>query len=322
MSESRNGIDGLDELAGSDPLSGERLRRMKAMIRQIHREEYEAKIRRLPPIKGRTLIFSVSFISIILFGITAFYHYNLLIALEEKVRSTQGHLDYALQRRANLFDNLVNVALNQAALEREIFHLAGESRAALKGLEPRSRASTVDAPGDLPPSAGMSIPAGMNPLERLMALVEQYPDVKVSTSYQQLMDKLVEMEDRISQRADEHNEQVRIYNTMIESYPSFIMARAVGFNRYSYYHTEVSYEDHPKLTTETFRSLLPPQRQMPKNGATLEVKRPNDDKIGEKIGKPMAEAGQNGAAGDKNGTSVGDKKGGAPAKGEGKESNP
>lgn len=268
MSEKTNGFDGFEELTGMDQISAERLRRMKAMMRQIHQEEFETKKLQMRPIKGKTLILVVSFASLILFGVTALYNFNLLVTLEEKVLSTQGHLEYALQRRANLFGNLTNLALNQAALEREIFRTVNEGRAALSG---RGESPMAPVPVD-PPSVAESSPAVPPPrtdlaaltakasLDRLLALVEQYPDIKVSGSYQKLMDKMVELEDRIAQRADEHNEQVRIYNTMITSYPWYVLAQMIGFKRYDYYHTNVRYEDYPQLNGDSYRMLLPQDR--------------------------------------------------------------
>lgn len=251
----------MEELSATDQYSAERLRRMKALMRQIHQEEFEAKKFRIRPIKGRSLILFISAVSLILFGVTALYNFNLLVTLEEKVLSTQGHLEYALQRRINLFGNLVNLALNQASLEREIFRNVNDGRAALGGdhggewLNNLTDQEKGGKGGNSSPA--MSALTNISSLDRLLALVEQYPDVKVSGSYQKLMDKLVELEDRISQRADEHNEQVRIYNTMITSYPWTVLAQMTGFKRYGYYETKQRYEDFPKLTLESFRPLLP-----------------------------------------------------------------
>ena len=124
--------DDLNDL-DQEQLNDERLRRMKALMRQLYRDEFETKRFKVPPIKGKTMILFISFISIIVFGVTTLYNYNRFVTLEENILSSKGHVEAAMQFRANLFGNLFNLALNHADVEREVFHHGANARTEIKG---------------------------------------------------------------------------------------------------------------------------------------------------------------------------------------------
>ncbi|MBF0447310.1 MAG: LemA family protein [Magnetococcales bacterium] len=292
----------LDEL-GPDPENSERMRRMKRLMRELYKEEFESKRFRLPPIKAKSLIVSLSFISIIIFGVTTLYNFNRFVTLEERVLSANGHVEDVLQRRSNLFENLINLTLNQSALEQEVFRHVADVRSNIgKGMQqnhgpvepPRQgmavqpslsqegllsgSANTVpEGPVDHSMVANSKLPteimAGLNgvpAMARLLAVVEQYPEIRSSVTYQQLMDKLVEIENRIALRRDEFNEEVRIYNTLISSFPWYVLANVTGFERYHYFSVGSGMNAEafkmPDVSTHRFSRLLPvgmAENQMP-----------------------------------------------------------
>ncbi|MBF0453957.1 MAG: LemA family protein [Magnetococcales bacterium] len=262
----------LDDL-GPDSANSERMRRMKRMMRELYKEEFETKRFRLPPIKAKSLIVTLSFVSMIVFGVTTLYNFNRFVTLEERVLSANGHVEDVLQRRVNLFENLINLTLNQSALEQEVFRHVADVRSSIgKGMSGESSAAVGGADGEMldegamggmasalsPALSGMS---GLPAMARLLAVVEQYPEIRSSVTYQQLMDKLVEIENRIAKRRDEFNEEVRIYNTLISSFPWYVLARVTGFKRYHYFslgggmNTETF--QMPNVSKHTFRRLLP-----------------------------------------------------------------
>ncbi|MBF0460326.1 MAG: LemA family protein [Magnetococcales bacterium] len=252
-----NDLNDLDQ----EQLNDERLRRMKALMRQLYRDEFETKHFRVPPIKGKTMILLVSFISIIVFGVTTLYNYNRFVTLEEVILSEKGHVEATLQFRANLFTNLFNLALNQADVEREVFHHVANARTEMKGtadngsVADRAVAGKGATEAKLPALAGATgtvlVP---DVVSRLLAIVEQYPDIKSSTTYQQLMDKLVAMEDRVAVRRNDANEAIRVYNTLITTFPWYLLSKAVGFQRYEYYKFDVN---DTLLSADVFNRLLP-----------------------------------------------------------------
>ncbi len=260
----------------AEPLSDERLRRMKRLLREMYQEEFATRKLHLPPIKTRSLILVLSLVSILVFGITTLYNFNRFVTLEERVLSAEGHVQDVLQRRRNLFHNLVNMTLNNAVLEQEIVQQVTDRR-----TEIGRRAAAADATSGgvnaapattTNPAAAAPVPGapavtrellaqladndlGREAVAKLLAVAEQYPHVTTTVTYQQLMDKLVEMEDRISHRRDEYNEEVRVYNTLITSFPWYFLARITGFRRAEYYH--VTHTESPQMSPEEFQRLLP-----------------------------------------------------------------
>ncbi|MEO5364238.1 MAG: LemA family protein [Magnetococcus sp. DMHC-8] len=249
--------DDLNDL-DQEQLNDERLRRMKALMRQLYRDEFETKRFKVPPIKGKTMILFVSFISIVVFGVTTLYNYNRFVTLEEDILSARGHIEAALQYRANLFGNLFNLALNQADVEREVFHHVANARTEIKSVDGKgvvdqalAGKGAVEAQGG---AAAVGAGGTVDMVARLLAIVEQYPDVKSSEVYQQLMEKLVSLEDRVASRRGEANEAIRIYNTLITTFPWYLLSKAVGFQRYEYYKFSAS---DAMISADVFARLLP-----------------------------------------------------------------
>lgn len=257
---------------GPEASNSERVRRMKRLMQQLYKEEFESKRVVLPHIKGKSLIVLLSFVSIIVFGVTTLYNFNRFVTLEERVLSAKGHVADVLQRRANLFSNLINLTLNQAALEQEVFRHVANVRAEVG----RSRTNSgTGASAPVPPPAaapvGPSAPTdlvqalaasdGSPSLAKLLAIVEQYPEISSSVTYQQLMDKLVEMENRITDKRDIYNEEVRVFNTLITTFPWYVLSKITGFERFDYFTFSENSMTHayplPDLTHETFIRLLP-----------------------------------------------------------------
>ncbi|MBF0381838.1 MAG: LemA family protein [Magnetococcales bacterium] len=271
----------LDELE-PDSANSERMRRMKRLMRELYKEEFETKRFRMPPIKAKSLIVYLSFASIIVFGVTTLYNFNRFVNLEERVLSANGHVEDVLQRRVNLFENLINLTLNQSALEQEVFRHVANVRANIgQGITQGDNAvnsqpgggsvgagavgaagTATDGGSTSPMIAGiMSKMSGLPAMAKLLAVVEQYPEIRSSVTYQQLMDKLVEIENRIAMRRDEYNEEVRIYNTLISSFPWYVLARVTGFERYDYFSIGEGMNadafKRPDISNHVFKRLLP-----------------------------------------------------------------
>ncbi|MBF0382317.1 MAG: LemA family protein [Magnetococcales bacterium] len=258
----------LDELE-PDSANSERMRRMKRMMRELYKDEFESKRFRLRPIKARSLIVTLSFASIIIFGVTTLYNFNRFVNLEERVLTANGQVEDVLQRRVNLFSNLINLTLNQASLEREVFRHVADVRSKIgKGMIKNQNAGAGGASGvvasDPTPTAAQAVAdkmPGLPTMAKLLAVVEQYPKIRTSRTYQQLMDKLVEIENRIATRRDEYNEEVRIYNTLISSFPWYVLARVTGFTRHEYFHLSYGKNEGvfilPDLSKHKFKRLLP-----------------------------------------------------------------
>ncbi|MBF0295699.1 MAG: LemA family protein [Magnetococcales bacterium] len=234
--------------------SSERMQRMKKLMRQLYEEEEATHVVKIPPIKARSLILVLSITAVAFLVVTTFYNFNRFIAAEEQVLSSRGHIHDALQRRSNLFGNLVNLTLNHAMLEQEVFRYVSDGRLGMMGQNAPGASTQAGNPGQ-------TAPAGVSPVEtlaRLFGLAEQYPDIKTSTTYQQLMDKLVDIENLISQRRDEYNTEVRNYNTLITSFPWSVMAKILKFQRYQYFSASPGPDNmNMDLDSRKFMRLIP-----------------------------------------------------------------
>ncbi len=237
---------GLEDL-DNEPLNAERMRRMKSLMRQLYKEEFESNKRlRLPPVKGGNVIVFFSVVTILVFVATTFYNYNKFVQMYQTVLAMRGHVEAAVQRRSNLFDTLVNLTLNHAELERELFRHVADARQKLKKAGLHSSADGVMSKGYS--SAGLA---------QLLAVVEQYPNIKSTTSYQALMTDLIEIEDNIFERRSSVNDAIRIYNTRVNSFPWQYLAALSGFEHIGYYHSEHHKEDKLLLNSTSFVRLLP-----------------------------------------------------------------
>jgi len=258
-------IDPMEEMG----LEASHLRRranMRRLLRQWFKEEFESTRIHLRPIKGKMLITILSICAVVLFGFTVINKFNKMVAMEEEVFSMNGRVINALQLRTNLYANLVNLTLNHAALEQEVFRHVADVRSSMRvrdsKQDPASRPSSPSGGMASPGSGAENVAAnGAASMTRLLALVERHPDIRSSVTYQQLMDKLVQMEDRIITRRSEYNNKVRIYNTYITTFPQYILADIIGFeiHRYAIPHeTKVGDEFQlPSLSSPLFQRLLP-----------------------------------------------------------------
>ncbi|MBF0308771.1 MAG: LemA family protein [Magnetococcales bacterium] len=278
-------MDEMDDL-GLELTSSERMHRMKKLMRQLYQEEEAVSTVKLPPIKSKSLIVILSVSAIVVLIVTTFYNFNRFIAAEEQVLSSRGHIHDALQRRSNLFGNLVNLTLNHAMLEQEVFRYVSDGRIGLMGQQLPNTLSNLLPPAGTPPAEALS---------RLFGLVEQYPDIKTSTTYQQLMDKLMDIENLISKRRDEYNTEVKVYNTMVTSFPWWVMAKIMGFKRYPYFTAEPGPDNmNMELDANKFMRLIPemefgktPHKESHSTGSQGEAHPGKDAPHLEKWGNPL-----------------------------------
>jgi LemA protein len=142
--------------------------------------------------------------------------YNRLVRLRTRVDNGWSQIDVQLRRRADLIPNLVEVVKGYASHERELFERVTEARARSIG------ASGVEGQAD----AENQVTAG---LRQLLAVVERYPDLKANQNFLALQEELVGTESKIAYARQFYNDQVTRLNTLIQSFPSSLVARTYGF---------------------------------------------------------------------------------------------
>lgn len=149
---------------------------------------------------------------------------NQMVAKDETVKSAWSQVDIVLQRRADLIPNLVETVKGYAKQEQTVFGDIANARAGL--LNARDPQSKIEANGRLDSAFG-----------RLLALAENYPELKSNQNFMRLQDELAGTENRIAVERRRYNQAVQDYNTYIRQFPNNIWAGMAGFQTNNAYFT-------------------------------------------------------------------------------------
>ena len=160
---------------------------------------------------------------------------NEMVRKNEAIKQAWAQVDVVLQRRADLIPNLVATVKGYAAQEVKVFGDVANARAAL--LNARTPADKIAANGQLDGALG-----------RLLAIVENYPNLKSNQNFLALQDELAGTENRIAVERRRYNEAIQDYNTYIGLFPNYIFARWAGFQRNNdYFAASESARQAPKV---------------------------------------------------------------------------
>jgi LemA protein len=143
---------------------------------------------------------------------------NEMVRLHETIAVSWAQVDVALERRADLIPNLVATVKGYAAQEQTVFGDIANARAAL--LSARTPSDRIAANGQLDGALG-----------RLLAIVENYPQLKSNENFLRLQDELAGTENRIAVERRRYNEALQSYNTYLGIFPHNIYAGWAGFHR-------------------------------------------------------------------------------------------
>lgn len=169
--------------------------------------------------------------------------YNSFVAAEEEVESAWSQVENQYQRRADLVPNLVATVKGYAAHEQETLEGVVEARAKATRITidpanatPEQLAAYQSAQGELSQALG-----------RLLALAENYPDLKANENFRDLQQQLEGTENRIAIARQLFNESARKYNTKIRRFPNNIIAGICGFEKKPYFEAEEEAAKAPKV---------------------------------------------------------------------------
>ena len=175
--------------------------------------------------KNKTLWIVLGIVAVVLiWGVST---YNGLVSKDEKVASAWANVESVYQRRADLIPNLVNTVKGYAAHEIQTLMDVTEARA-------KSTAISIDPSTATPEQmeAWMRAQSEVgSALGRLIAISENYPELKANQNVLELQKQLEGTENRISTERRKYNEEVRGYNAKIRRFPSNIIAGMCGFER-------------------------------------------------------------------------------------------
>src|SRR3989441_5418127 len=164
-------------------------------------------------------------------GIIAFlllyvvFTYNRLVRLRVRCENAWSQIDVQLRRRYDLIPNLVQSVKGYAAHERELFEEVTAARSQAQA------ASGVQAQAEAENQLTRS-------LSRLLAVAENYPDLKASQNFLALQEELTGTESRIAFARQFYNDTVQSLNTLIQSFPSRIIASLGGFEPREFFDIE------------------------------------------------------------------------------------
>ncbi|MFZ1811937.1 MAG: LemA family protein [Candidatus Saccharimonadales bacterium] len=192
---------------------------------------------------------------VVLVGLLLAGSYNGLVTSRETVRASINNLQSQYQRRADLIPNLVATVKGSANFEQQTLQNVVDARAKATSISIDPSKVTADqlqkyqaAQGELSSSLG-----------RLIAVVENYPDIKSTESFKELMPQLEGTENRIQVARADYGKTVQAYNAKIQRFPTSISAGLFGFSTYPYFSANQGAETAPKVDFNTTPSTQPAQ---------------------------------------------------------------
>ena len=159
---------------------------------------------------------------LLLYAILAF---NGLVRHRNRVENAWSGIDVQLRRRYDLIPNLIETVEGYAAHERELFEEVTEART--RAIAAGTVGDQAQAENDVTRSLG-----------RLLAVAEAYPQLRANENFLALQEELTATESKIAFARQFYNDQVMRYNTMIEQFPSLIIARMGRFRQREFFEAE------------------------------------------------------------------------------------
>ena len=192
--------------------------------------------------KGCILLIILGVIALALFGWVK-SSYNGLVKQQENVEKSWANVDNQYQRRADLIPNLVETVKGYAKHEQETLEGVIEARA-------NATKVTID-PTNMTPEDLQKYQAAQgdvtNALSRLIAVAENYPDLKANQNFLELQSQLEGTENRITVERNKFNEAAREYNTKRRTFPTNIIAMIFNFDDKPYFQAQEGADKAPKV---------------------------------------------------------------------------
>ena len=191
--------------------------------------------------KNKGLIITIVVIALVaIWGISS---YNGLVSMDENVSNSWANVETQYQRRSDLIPNLVNTVKGYAKHESETLEsvMAARSQATQVKIDPsnctpQQLAAYQKAQGDVTTALG-----------KLLAITENYPDLKANQNFLELQSQLEGTEIRINVARKDFNDTAKKYNASLRRFPRNIIASMFGFEKRNYFEAEAGAEKAPKV---------------------------------------------------------------------------
>ena len=180
---------------------------------------------------------------IAIFSLTSCSTYNGMVTKEEAVKSAWSNVETQYQRRADLIPNLVSTVKGYASHEESTLTAV---------VDARSKATSVNISMDeLTPEKlaeyQKAQSAVTSALGRLIAVSENYPELKANQNFLELQAQLEGTENRITVARKEFNDTTNAYNVTVRKFPANIVAMIFGFDQKPYFEADASASQAPKV---------------------------------------------------------------------------
>jgi len=185
----------------------------------------------------------ITVIAVMTFSMSSCSMYNGMVEKDEAVSAAWSQVENVYQRRADLIPNLVNTVKGYAAHERETLEGVVEARA-------KATSITID-PSNMDAESIAQFQQAQDGLSaalgRLIAVAENYPDLKANQNFLDLQAQLEGTENRITVERQKFNEASRDYNTYIRRFPNNLFAGMFGFDKKTYFEAQAGAEKAPEV---------------------------------------------------------------------------
>lgn len=176
-------------------------------------------------------------------AIWAISSYNGLVSMDENVSNAWSNVETQYQRRADLIPNLVSTVKGYAGHEKETLEGVIEARSKATSIKvdaddltPEKLAAFQKAQGDVTAALG-----------KLLAITENYPDLKANQNFLELQAQLEGTENRITAARSTFNNTAKEFNTAIRRFPKNILAGLFGFEKRAYFEAAAGASEAPKV---------------------------------------------------------------------------
>ena len=153
--------------------------------------------------------------------------YNGLVTMDENVSGQWANVETQYQRRADLIPNLVNTVKGYASHEKETLEGVVEARSKATQIKVDAEGLTPEKLAEYQKAQG----AVTSALGKLLAITENYPDLKANQNFLQLQEEIADVENKLAAVRRYFNSATKEYNNAVQTFPSNIVAGMTGFQR-------------------------------------------------------------------------------------------
>ena len=161
--------------------------------------------------------------------------YNRLVRSLVQTKEAWSGIRVQLRRRASLIPNLVETVKGYASHEKSVFEEVTRARSELQNASGPAEST----------SANQMLTAALG---RLFAVVENYPDLKAASNFQDLQDELSDIEEKIAYARQFYNRNVAQFNIRIRTIPDILIARMLGLERFEFFEENQDVDEEPRVS--------------------------------------------------------------------------